>query len=118
MEGFITRISVSVFDLIALSGTAIGIGYGARAMPDLFKNFPPGLFTYTLGSGYTMVVISFICALMCLIFQCFSCCYILTRNNPPRIVYQYIPLQTDQQYTNPLFQNNIKLVPPAYSSKA
>ena len=121
-EGICTNINVSLFGVVALIGTAIGAGSGAQASIDFLKIYPPGLITSTIGSGYTMIIIALICALLCLILQCMSCCNRFSRNNQPQIIYHYLPQPTDQQYINPLFQGNIiqqtSQPPPTYSSKA
>ena len=121
-EGICTNINVSLFGVVALIGTAIGAGSGAQAMPDFVKEFPPGLITYTIGSGYTMIIVALICALLCLILQCMSCCNRFSRNNQPQIIYHYLPQPAEPQYNNPLFQGNIiqqlPQPPPTYSSKA
>jgi hypothetical protein len=120
-EGICTIINI-IFGMVAFIGTAIGIGYGAYSMPDLLKSLPPGLFIITIGPGYIMVIISFICALLCILLQYISCCNRFSRKNQPQIIYHYLPQTTDQQYINPLFQGNIiqqlPPPPPSYSSKA
>jgi hypothetical protein len=115
-EGKCIRLSVTLLAVVAFIGTTISVGYGAQAMPDLLKVLPPGLITYTNGTGYIMVIVAFICAFLCLILQCVSCLNQLTENNHP--VYQYLPEPSEQQYINPIFQDINTQPPPIYSSKA
>ena len=115
-EGICTRSILSLLGIVILFGTASGIKSGGNAMPDLLNNYPSGVVTYTLGSGYSKVVISFMCAILCLILQFVSCFYGVSQNNQQEIKYQYLP----PQYINPLplFQdNNNPNPPPKYSSK-
>ena len=118
-EGICTCINVSLCGIVAFIGTAICVGYGSNIMPDLLQSLPVGLITYTIGSGYIMVIVSFNCAILCLILQCISCCNRYSRNNQPQIIYQYLPQPAEPQYNNPLFHNNINpQPPPTYTSKA
>ena len=108
-EGTCTRLSASLFGVVAFIGTAIGAGSGAQSSTDFLKIYPPGLVTSNLGSGYSMLIVALICAILCLVLQCVSCFKRWSGNNQPQ--YQYLP---EPQYNNPLFENN----PPVYSSKA
>jgi hypothetical protein len=118
-EGICTRINISACGIVALIGTALGVGYGSHSMPDLLKSLPPGVVAYTIGSGYSMVIVAFSCALICLILQCISCYNRWMQSNQQQIIYQYLPQPTEPQYNNPLFQGNIySQPPPIYSSKA
>ena len=109
-EGKCIRLSVTSLAVVAFIGTTVSVGYGAQAMPDLLKVLPPGLISYTIGTGYIMVIVSLICAFLCLILQWISCLGQLVQNNQP--VYQYIrePDYIVNEAYNPQ--------PPAYESKA
>jgi hypothetical protein len=107
-ERLCTIINV-IFGMVAFIGTAIGAGSGAQSSTDFLKIYPAGLVTSNLGSGYSMLIVALICAILCLGLQCVSCFKRWSRDNQPQ--YQYLP---EPQYINPLFENN----PPVYSSKA
>jgi len=107
-ERLCTIINV-IFGMVAFIGTAIGAGSGAQASSDFLKIYPPGLVTSNLSSGYSMLIVALICAILCLVLQSLSCFNRWSQKNQPQ--YQYLP---EPQYNNPLFENN----PPVYSSKA
>lgn len=120
MINLIGTVIISLFGILALIGTAIGVGYGADAMQELLQIFHNlSLVTFTFGSGYRMIIVSIICASMCLIIQYGFCYKRWSPNNQPHIIYQYLPPQTELHHINPLIQDNINTQPPPiYSSKA
>jgi hypothetical protein len=114
-EGICTHLSIFFFGLFALFQTGIGIGYGTMAMSDFIKINPTGFITSTFGSGYYMVIISFIFALICLLHHCIFCCT-GSHKNQTKIRYNYLPNVNDEDY-NLLLQDDSN-PPPIYSAKA
>lgn len=107
-EKICTPINV-IFGIVAFIGTAIGAGSAAQSSRNFLKIYPAGLVSSNLGSGYSMLIVALICAILCLGLQTLSCFKRWSQNNQPQ--YQYLP---EPQYNNPLYENN----PPVYSSKA
>ena len=116
-EGICTHLSIFFFGLFALFQTGIGIGYGTIAMSDFIKINPTGFITSTFGLGYKMVIISFICALICFIHQYILCCT-GSHKNQTQNRYIYLPNVNDEEYNNLLLQGDDSNPPPIYSAKA